>query len=109
MPKQWSVVVIPAARTCRRSSRASSDTAHAAPNPDARAAARQHRGWLGRHTHPRKTEFPADLQHQPPHRRMQMHMLVRIRVVQRQPGGGEGGELRADLGGELTATRGRPK
>jgi hypothetical protein len=28
---------------------------------------------------------------------------VRIGVVQRQPGGGEGGELRADLGGELPA------
>ena len=32
-----------------------------------------------------------------------MHVLVCVGVVQRQPGGGEGGELRADLGGELAA------
>ena len=102
MPKQWSVVAIPAARTCRRSS-ARPVIQRMRAHPDARAAARQNRRRLGRHTHPRQPELPADLQHQPPDGRMQMHMLVRIGVVQRQPGGGEGGELRADLGGELAA------
>ena len=32
---------------------------------------------------------------------MQMHMLMRVRVGEGQAGGGEGGELCADLGGEL--------
>ena len=71
--------------------------------PDAGAAARKNRRRLGRNAHARQAELAADVEHQPADRRMQMHVLVRIRVAERQAGGGEGGELRADLRGELAA------
>ena len=80
MPKQWSVVAIPAARTCRRSS-ARPVIQRMRAQPDARAAARKNRGRLGRHPHPREAELAADLEHQPPDGRMQVHVLVRIGVV----------------------------
>ena len=73
------------------------------PRSDRCAAAREDRGRLGWNTHAVEAELPADFEHQPPHRRMQMHMLVRISVMQHEPGRSERGELRADLGGELAA------
>ena len=48
-----------------------------------------------------QTEFAADLDHQPPHDRVQVHVFVRVGVIQCQAGRGKGLELRADLPGEL--------
>ena len=74
-----------------------------AARTDARAAPRDHRGRFGRNTNCPQSERPADVDHQPTYRRMQVHVLVRIGMVERQPGGGERRELCADFRGELPA------
>ena len=47
----------------------------------------------------------ADRRDQPGDRRVKVEVLMRIDVVEWQPGRGEGGELRFDLGGELAPGR----
>ena len=69
---------------------------------DACAAARENRRRFGRNAHARETELATDVEHQPADRRMQVHVLVCVRVGEGQAGGSEGGELGAYLGSELT-------
>src|SRR6516225_8852733 len=64
---------------------------------------RQDRGRLRRNAHPSETKFAADPQHKPRNSWMQVHMLVRIRVMQCQSSCCEGRELRADLCDQLSA------
>ena len=70
---------------------------------DARPAPRKHHGRFGRNPHCPQAELAADVDHQPSYGRMQVHVLVRVGMVEREPGGGESGELGADFGGKLPA------
>ena len=59
--------------------------------------AAQRRDRLGRQPHRAHAVIAADLDDQPRDGRMQMHVLVRVDMVEREPGGAERLELRADL------------
>ena len=60
------------------------------------------RGRFSRHTHAGQSELTTDVDHQPPNHRMQMHMLVSIRMAECETRCRERSELRADLRCELT-------
>ncbi len=60
-------------------------------------------GGSERHADAWQAELGALGDHQPADGRMQVHVLVRVGVVERQAGRGEGRELGADLGRELPA------
>jgi hypothetical protein len=66
-------------------------------------------GRLGfeRQAHRTHAVFAADLENQRQHRRVQMEMLVRVDVIERQPGRGESIELRANLARKLRAHGGQ--
>lgn len=90
-----------AARTCRRSS-FDQWYGHGLPaRPPCRIA--QAPQGLGGNAHRAQAEVAADVDHQPPHRWVQVHVLVRIGMVERQAGGSERSELRAYFRGELPA------
>src|SRR5690349_8570701 len=57
----------------------------------------QHCWRLRRNAYMPEAELTADPQHQLRHRRMQVHMLMRIRVMQCQSSRREGCELRTDF------------
>ncbi len=63
----------------------------------------QHRLRLQRHARALHAVHGRGLHDQIGDGGMQMEMLVGVDVIQRQAGGGEGGELGVDLGGELAA------
>ena len=63
-------------------------------------------GRLGRDPQRRQAELAPDLDQEPADRRMQMHVLVRVGVVEPQPGGREGLVLRPDLGRQPAAHAG---
>ena len=58
-----------------------------------------------RHAHGARAAFACDPNQDIENRGVQMEMLVRIDVIQRQAGAGKCRELRADLGFELPANR----
>ena len=66
-------------------------------------------GRFGGNADGAQAEFAADADHQGADRRMQVHVLMGVGVVERQAGGGEGLELGADFGGELAADGGARK
>jgi len=66
-----------------------------------RAAATKHVRRLGRYADRGQAKVAADVQHQSADGRVQVHVLVRIRMVERETGCGERSELCADLSGKL--------
>ena len=72
------------------------------------AAARHHRHRFERHPHPIQTVARTLLDQEPPHRWMQMHVLMRIGVMQIQARRSKRRELRRDLGAQLPSDT-RPK
>ena len=68
--------------------------------------ASQHLRRFGRHAHRAHAVAFPDVEHLPAHRRVQMEVMVRIDMVERQTGRLEGFELCLDFRGELPARAG---
>src|SRR5262249_31254014 len=68
--------------------------------------AREELGGFDRHADPTHAEAPADVEYQFPDHRMEMEVVVRVDVIEREPGRLERHKLRFDLRGNLAAYSG---